>query len=175
MKKSTIHTPVLVLDAAYMPVNIVPARKAISYIVRDRAHSIEDNQDAKINGTHKVPSIVRLNNFSSSKAFSRIKVRFSKKTLMDRDKSKCQYCSTPLIMATATIDHVIPRSKQGKTSWDNCVISCKNCNSHKGSRSVKEAGLSLNKHPKYPHYLSQLNRTLSRGNTRESWKQYFIY
>jgi hypothetical protein len=158
-----------------MPVNIVPARKAISYIVRDRAHAIEDNEDAKINGKYDVPSIVRLNNFSSSKAFAKIKVRFSKKTLMDRDKSQCQYCEEALIMASATIDHVIPKSKGGKTSWDNCVISCRSCNSNKGSYSLKEAGLSLLKQPKYPHYLSQLSRTLSRANTRESWKQYFIY
>jgi 5-methylcytosine-specific restriction endonuclease McrA len=163
-----------------MPVNIVSAKRAVSYLVRNKASLV--TEDTTLIRSEKenwhTPSIIKLSDFIAHSSFSKIKIRFNKKTLLERDKFSCQYCGIALTKAVATIDHVVPKGGiyKGKTSWTNCVIACKPCNSKKGNNTPSEAGMVLKKIPTYPHYLTHLSLAIERNsNGMESWKQYFIY
>lgn len=78
--------------------------------------------------------------------------KFRKCVLFNRDGWKCQYCGVGLDWRSVTIDHVIPRSRGGSTSWKNCVASCKKCNLRKGPRTPHEAGMRLRKDPSDPNF-----------------------
>ena len=179
---NTTSFPVLVLDTTYMPVNIVPAKRAISYLVRDKATIVENGISGKAliseKETWEIPSIIKLSEFIGRSSLSNIKVKFNKRTLLERDKNQCQYCSKKLGRDVATIDHVIPKSHKhsGKTVWTNCVIACKDCNSKKANRTPQEARMPLKKVPISPHYITHLSRVLERHmKDNGTWKQYFIF
>ena len=76
------------------------------------------------------------------------KVPFSKRNIIVRDGEKCMYCGKE--GGRLTIDHIIPKSKGGKTTWENCISSCKECNSKKADRTPSKAGMHLIKRPYQP-------------------------
>ena len=170
-----INTPVLVLDKAYMPLNIVPARRAIKYIINGKAAVVENG--STVIQEWQIPSVIKLSNFIGHAAYGKIKVRFNKRTLLERDNYSCQYCGKPLNKEKATIDHVVPRrgGYKGRTVWSNCVIACQPCNTTKGNRTPQQASMALLREPKYPHYLNHLSRVLKRHSAaNKGWEQYFI-
>jgi len=79
--------------------------------------------------------------------------KFSYQAIRDRDDGRCQYTGRKLSREEGNIDHVVPRSKGGQTSWSNCVLSCKRVNNQKGDRTPPEAGLRLLKKPEPPRVL----------------------
>lgn len=79
--------------------------------------------------------------------------KFSYQAIRERDGGRCQYTGRQLGRDEGNIDHVVPRSKGGRTSWTNCVLSCKRVNNRKGNRTPREAGLSLLKKPDTPRVL----------------------
>jgi hypothetical protein len=99
------------------------------------------------NGKIKHPSVLRLKN-DIRKIF--IRSKFTRKSLIKRDNGTCQYCSKKLIHSQITIDHIVPKSQKGKTSFKNCVVSCYECNSRKGSKTPEQAGMILLKKPEQP-------------------------
>lgn len=80
----------------------------------------------------------------------RLEVSFSRKNLYRRDGYSCQYCGRHRPPEELSIDHVVPRSRGGKTSWENCVLACVGCNTRKANKSLKEAGLRLSRPPRKP-------------------------
>jgi len=94
-------------------------------------------------------------------------VAFSRKNIFERDKYTCQYCGTKppskrmalkwMEEKALTFDHVVPRSQGGKTTWDNIVTCCQNCNAKKSNRTPKEMGWKLKKLPKQPAWNPTLN------------------
>ena len=171
-----INTLVLVLDKTYMPLSIVPAKKAFKYLVAQKAVVVE-NTDIRIQEWH-VPSVIKLGNFIGHSAYGKIKVKFNKRTLLERDKYLCQYCGKSLNKDKATIDHVIPKGGgyKGPTGWSNCVIACQPCNLSKGNRTPQEANMKLLTQPKYPHYVNHLSNVLHRhAKDNQAWVQYFLY
>lgn len=95
-----------------------------------------------------MPSIVRLKKYAPIK---RKEKRYSRSLIFRRDNYSCQYCSKHLKPHDLTIDHVIPRAVGGETTWENCVTCCKPCNSFKGDRTPRQAGLVLLKKPRKPN------------------------
>ena len=77
-------------------------------------------------------------------------VTFCRRNVFKRDHSTCQYCGARPGSEELTIDHVIPRSQGGLTTWENCVLACVACNAHKANRSPEQAGLKLRKSPTRP-------------------------
>ncbi len=77
-------------------------------------------------------------------------MKFNRQNLLERDDFRCQYCGKNLPVKELNMDHVVPRDRGGGTSWENVVTSCIKCNSKKGNRSPKEAGMRLLKEPKRP-------------------------
>lgn len=175
----SLTKPVLVLDNTYLPLNIVNAKKAITYVIKNKAIVIEEGNSYINSGSTKwcTPSIIKLSNFTGHSYYSRINIKLNKKTLLERDENTCQYCSKILNNSEATVDHVVPKGGGfgGKTVWTNCVISCQTCNSKKGNKTPKQAGMKLLKEPKYPHYMTYISRVLKKHlSDQVSWKQYFI-
>jgi len=78
------------------------------------------------------------------------RMSFCRKTIVRRDKRTCQYCEKKLNAEDCTIDHILPRSRGGQSTWKNCVIACTKCNVRKGSRTPREARMVLAKNPQVP-------------------------
>lgn len=122
----------------------IPLKKAIKYVGKENLIIPEDSELVEINGVSE-SIIVPLNmifvipiapKFRNTESVSRF-------MLYRRDEGKCAYCGIKLSEKEATVDHVIPRSKGGKTVWENIALSCGKCNRKKGNRTPKEAGMKL--------------------------------
>lgn len=109
-----------------------------------------------------MPSVIRLTKSRDKKPR---KLRLTKKSLYLRDGGRCQYCDKRLKYKDSTMDHVHPKSKGGRASWQNIVLACVDCNQKKGNMSVKEAGMSLDVKPKRPTDVDFVTGTIP-----EDWK-----
>jgi 5-methylcytosine-specific restriction endonuclease McrA len=113
----------------------------------------------------KAPAVVRL------LQFVKIGIKappLCRSNIFARDHYRCQYCGDELSPKEATLDHVIPRSQGGKTSWENVVCCCSDCNREKGGRTPREARMHLLKKPEKPHWLPVLHIRLN-GKVPTSW------
>lgn len=127
----------LLLNADAQPVRLVPLsaidwQSAVRYIWLDKAKILHEYDDRDIhspNLTMKMPAVIMLNEYWAPKN----RVRFHRKWVFLRDDYTCQYCRTTLTSAECTLDHVVPVSKGGKTTWHNVVTSCRKCNNEKGN------------------------------------------
>lgn len=134
-----MRSDVLVVNSAMVPINRVCWKRALLMIWTNRARVVAEHPDRKVRSpslTVFVPSVVQVSHGYRSKVRP-----LSKKNLFHRDRGKCAYCGTQLTVKTATIDHIVPRSRGGKTRWENVVLSCSKCNESKGDRTPREAGL----------------------------------
>ena len=105
----------------------------------------------------------------------RYEVKFCRTTLYERDNGKCQYCSVRLPKTKATIDHVLPKSRGGKNTWKNTVLSCKKCNERKDDRTPEEANMPLLTTPKKP---SWIHLKLGKAQTikeHDTWGKFLNY
>lgn len=169
-----LHRPVLVLNASYEPINICAARRALVLILKGVA-SAEELAPGLLSSRRvafPLPSVIRLLEYRRIPHQSRA---LSRKNIMMRDKYTCQYCHKVFNSAELTLDHVIPRSRGGETSWENLVASCNPCNNRKGNRTPDEANLKLLRPPRpfSAHTGRQLMRLLAK--TDEQWKKYLFY
>ncbi|MBX3247522.1 MAG: HNH endonuclease [Myxococcales bacterium] len=142
----------LVLDKGYLPQRIVPWQDAISMLWIGKAEIVEE-YDLVVRSPSvamRMPSIVRLRR-GASRAPRRIK--FSRLNVFLRDGFRCQYCGAEAPMHDLTYDHVLPRSRGGRTCWENIVTSCRDCNTRKAARTPREAGMPLSREPKRPTWL----------------------
>ena len=114
-----------------------------------------------------VPEVILL--LSHDKIPSR-NVPFSRRNLYRRDGFRCQYCGTRCPTQELSIDHVIPRSRGGRTSWENCVIACIPCNVKKGHRTLRAATMGLVRKPLRPHWSPCLQ--VSMKSRRASWERF---
>jgi 5-methylcytosine-specific restriction endonuclease McrA len=169
--------PALVLNAdfrplSYLPLSLWPWQDAIKAAFLDRvmvlaeydmvAHSPSVNI--------RIPSVVVLREFvkpARSTAFTRF-------NLFLRDEFTCQYCGAKDHM---TFDHVLPRSKGGRTTWDNVVAACGPCNLRKGSRTLKQLGMSLRREPcrPTPEQLQNVGRKFPPNHLHDSWMDYLYW
>lgn len=144
---------ILLLDSSCQVDSFIELKKAIKHIVKEKVDVIS-TWDETINfgaGKIKLPSILRLKNHTRRSYFNS---NFSRKALVKRDKSTCQYCNKHLSAANVTIDHVKPRAQGGGTSYSNCVVSCQICNNKKADRTPEEANMKLLRKPTHPTYMS---------------------
>ena len=113
-------------------------------------------------GIYRVPEIVLTSHYNK---LPQQRVHFSRRTIYRRDNNQCQYCGRKPGTPELNIDHVIPRSRGGLTTWENCVLSCVVCNKRKADRTPEEAGMTLLRQPKKPRY------TLLKSDYRcKSWE-----
>ncbi len=169
-----MHTPVLVLNATYEPINVTAVRRAIVLVLKGTATTEEENgsfvRSARM--SIRIPSVIRLTEF---RRIPHQKRALSRKNVLLRDRHTCQFCGQVFSAGELTLDHVIPRSRGGHTDWDNLVACCHSCNNLKGDRLPEEAGLRLLRPPRpfTLHTSRQIMRMLGRSDER--WRKYLFY
>ena len=136
----------LILNASFEPLGVVAHRRAIVLVLKERAEIVENN-GALYRSEHltiQAPSVIRLRHYVHVPR--RLYVAPSRKAVFLRDGHVCQYCGRP----AENVDHVMPRSRGGRHTWDNVVAACRRCNARKENRLPAEVGLRLIRRPKPP-------------------------
>lgn len=185
---TVLDTSVLVLNRLYQPVNITTVRRAFTLLYQGTAKAIDSQfqtfdfeswsdlsaelhrGDAiqTVSRSLLVPRVIVLQVFDR---FPRMHVRFSRQNIFLRDQSTCQYCNQRFARTDLNLDHVIPRSRGGRTTWENVVCSCIKCNLEKGSRTPEEAGMVLAKRPTRPRW-SPFEQGRDGVRPRQEWKPF---
>ena len=142
-----MNTPVLVLNANFEPVNVCTTARAMGLLLVGKAEIVQNGRGVirTPTRTYERPSVIRLQYMVRR---PRPRVRLCKREIFRRDGYRCQYCGRP--SARLTLDHVVPRHRQGAYDWKNLVSACSQCNRHKGSRTPHEAGMRLLHFPAEP-------------------------
>ena len=143
---------VLVLNADFSPLNITSLHRGFVLVDKGKAEVIKKGENDIVTslGNYVRPVIIRLLNYIR---FRREGLKVNRRRIFKRDGNTCQYCGSK---KNLTIDHVIPRSKGGKNTWVNMVTCCSRCNTYKGNKTLKEAGLKLLTKPKEPTIFSNI-------------------
>ena len=152
---------VLLLNQGYQPIATVTWQHALCSVFKSKADVVEAYADWSVNSasaTFVVPAVLRLVKFS--RAATRA-VKFCRENVYMRDDYRCQYCGKAKATKYLTFDHVHPRSKGGRTVWDNIVTACTTCNNAKADRSLSESGMKLLSTPRVPD-TSQMQRLMLR-------------
>jgi 5-methylcytosine-specific restriction endonuclease McrA len=109
-----------------------------------------DRKIKTVTGFIKIPTVIVLNYYDK---IPKQTIKFTQKSLWERDNFTCQYTNKKVTRTNGNIDHVIPKSQGGKTSWENCVIAHKEINALKADRTPEQAGLKLLKKPSAPRIM----------------------
>ena len=184
---TVLDLPSLVLNRSWIAVHVTTVRRAMCLLYGDAAVVVDTEslqtfdfggwcdwnrtpRDRWVRTPHfciAAPEVIQLRCYNKIPAYD---APFTRRNLFERDGHTCQYCGTSYGSDRLSIDHVRPRSKGGKTSWDNCVLACVRCNSAKGDQSLREAGLRLMREPKPPRWTPYLN--LKRSEHLDSWTKF---
>lgn|SRR5690606_3843634 len=162
-----MSSKVLVLNQDYSAFNICSVPKAFLLIYLNKAELIAYAQDRllrSISKTYPYPTVIRLYKYVHRPYKS---VVMNRQNIFKRDQGTCQYCGA---REHLTLDHVIPKSKGGKSHWDNLVTACQRCNSIKGDQTPEEAGMYLRQKPFKPNFLMFI-RDYS-GSSHDNWLPY---
>ncbi|GEL68919.1 MULTISPECIES: HNH endonuclease [Myxococcus] len=177
-----INSAVLVLNRYYQPVHVTSVKRAFSLLYLGVAKAIDSQyrlyefadwaalsatQDCitTIERTIRVPRVLVLSAYDH---LPRGRVRFSRLNIYARDNDTCQYCGKNLPRSELNLDHVMPRTQGGKTTWENVVCSCVPCNLRKGGRTPEQAHMKLLKKPVRPRW-TPLFRGATRKVTYREW------
>ncbi len=178
---SVLNTKVLVLNRSYLPVHITVVRRALALLYQDVARAVDEhyqtfdfaswadlaaNEDSigLVDRAIRVPRVILLQGYDR---IPRRYVRFSRFNIYARDRNRCQYCGKPFARSELNLDHVVPRSKGGTSTWENVVCSCHRCNRLKGGRTPAEAGMRLVRHPRRPQWTPFMAETFNLRRYKE--------
>ena len=154
----------LVLNATYEPLCIVPVRRAVVLVLKEKAEVVHAT-DAELHSERRafaVPSVIRLTYFV--KVPFRARAALSRRAVFVRDGHRCQYCGAN----AENIDHIVPRSRGGEHVWENVVAACRRCNSRKENRLPHEVGLRLFREP----FVPRDGLRLALGRLEPEWEAY---
>lgn len=155
---------VLVLNQDYSALSICSVPKAFLLVFLNKAELVAESDThtlRTIDNSYPCPSVIRLHRYVSLPYKG---VMLTRQNIFKRDNHRCQYCGTT---EELTLDHVIPKSRGGKTSWDNLATACKRCNSRKGDDTPEEARMPIRQKPFKPTFLVFL-RDFS-GSIESNW------
>ena len=185
MTASVLDRPTLVLNRNWQPVNVATVARALTMLWNETAHVVDPDdyrlytwadwsrlrpRDGEpflqaVTFRLRVPEVLTLKRFDRPREEA---VTFSRRNLFKRDHQTCQYCGSRPGSPELTIDHVIPRSQGGLTTWENCVLACVACNAQKANRTPDQARMHLRRRPTRPawkpHYAAS-------GIRIESWSR----
>lgn len=141
---------VLVLNATYEPINVCTLRRAAVLLLKQKAEPVEQREGAALHSEHMTlerPDVIRLVNYVRIPREAHRR-KITRRAVLARDSWTCQYCGST--KSGLTVDHVIPRSRGGKSVWENIVAACATCNRRKGNRLPKEIHMHPKNTPKAP-------------------------
>src|SRR5258707_15281016 len=170
-----LQKPVLVLNASYEPINICAARRALVLVLKGIA-SAEELSSSAVHSTRftiRVPSVIRLLEYRRIPHQTRA---LSRKNILLRDRNTCQYCCKVMSSGELTLDHVMPRSRGGLSTWENLVACCHDCNRRKGNQLLHElTEMRLQREPR--SFSLHTSRHIMRmiGSADPSWRRYLYF
>lgn len=185
-----LEAPCLILNKNWAPIQATTVKEAISLVCKGSAKIIDPQTfetmdlfswndisrsrmkfgDAAIRSCHLSlvpPEVIVLTNYDKLGERS---VVFSRRNIFKRDKYTCMFCGVQPGPSELTIDHLVPRSRKGVSSWTNCVLACFTCNKRKANRTPEEAGMKLRRIPKKPSWKTLAQ--ISPRDRKESWEQF---
>ncbi|HXW12972.1 MAG TPA: HNH endonuclease [Terriglobia bacterium] len=169
-----LHAPVLVLNASYEPINVCAARRAIVLVLKGAAIAEEENghclHAARL--AIRLPSVIRLLEYRRIPHQTRA---LSRKNILLRDRNTCQYCAEVLPSSDLTLDHVVPRSRGGTSTWENLVACCHPCNRRKGNQLPSEAGMKPMREPRAFNLHTSRHIMRLMGHSDDKWRKYLFY
>jgi len=169
--------PALVLNADYRPLSYYPLsiwcwQDAIKAVFLDRVNIVSEYDSVVRSPSFemKLPSVVSLKSYIKPARYP----AFTRFNVFLRDRFSCQYCA---VGQDLTFDHLIPRSRGGRTTWDNVVTACAPCNLRKSNKSLEESGMNLARHPVQPTMmeLHSNGRHFPPNYLHESWQDYLYW
>ena len=164
---TVLERPTLVLNRNWQPVRVATVARSLTMLWNEAAHVV-DPEDFRlydwsdwarltprdgepfirtVRFRMRVPEVLTLKHHDKPRHTA---VTFSRRNLFKRDHATCQYCGARPGTGELTIDHVVPRSRNGQTTWENCVLACVPCNARKANRSPDQAGMKLRRAPARP-------------------------
>lgn len=158
---------VLILNQDYSALTICTVPKAFILVFLNKAELVAEANDMQlrtISSSYPMPSVIRLFKYVHLPYKG---VMLTRQNVFKRDGQHCQYCGSN---DDLTLDHVMPKSRGGKTIWDNLTTACKRCNSRKGDFTPEEARMTLRQKPFKPSFVMFL-RDFS-GNIEQDWWPY---
>lgn len=164
-----MNTQVLLLNQSYEPLQICNMRRAVILIFLGKAHSVEryDDEIRSVSYSMQMPAVIRIYNYIN---LPRNSIVLTRKNILKRDSLSCQYCGTK--SSPLTVDHITPKVKGGKDSWENLTTACVSCNNKKGNRTLREANLKLLSKPRVPSRITFIQRFV-RTPIKE-WRPYLF-
>ncbi len=194
---SALDASVLVLNKMFLAVHIISVRRAFCLLCKELAEvvSLEEGQFmtydfetwrevSEFRRTHfrhedddwvitanseiQAPRVIRLLSYDK---VPKQTVKFNRRNIFARDNNQCQYCGKRCPTSELSLDHVIPRSQGGATTWENIVCACVECNVRKGGRTPKQAHMTLIKKPEKPKRSPLLNLKLTQRKY-QSWQSF---
>lgn len=164
-----INLPVLVLNQSYEPLNICRARRAIVLIYQGKAEMLENGLGFIHSARYSfpLPSVIRLAYMIKRPWQER---KLTRLEVFNRDYFTCQYCGKET--RHLTLDHVIPRHRNGQHTWENVVSACVSCNRRKAGKTPKEAGMKLINHPAPPRSKIPFYIPYQYQQAQNEWQKY---
>jgi 5-methylcytosine-specific restriction endonuclease McrA len=161
---------VLVLNATYEPISVVSTRRAVVLLLKEKAELVEAAEAVlrAENLTMRMPLVIRLVYFV--RIPYKVSLPVTRRTVLARDHYTCLYCGRQPARKDLTVDHVVPRSRGGRTVWENVVTACQRCNGRKGDRTPQEAGMAVLSDPARPRYVALA--LVEASEVRQAWDKY---
>ena len=192
-----LDASVLVLNKLFMAIHIVSVRRAFCLLAKELAEvvSLEEGQFttydfptwrevSEFRSKHfrqedddwvrtvateiQVPRVIRLTGYDR---LPKQTVKFNRRNIFARDNNQCQYCGKKFPTSELSLDHVVPRSQNGASTWENIVCACVDCNVRKGGRTPRQASMVLIRKPEKPKRSPVLNLKLSQKKY-QSWQSF---
>jgi len=179
-----INSSVLVLNRSFQPIHVTNVRRAFTLLYLGAAQAIDpqfrtfdfdswsqlstetgDDVIHTVNRAIRVPRVIMLQLYDR---IPKAKVRFSRHNIYTRDSNTCQYCGRQLARSDLNLDHVKPRSQGGRTTWENVVCCCVDCNLAKGARTPEQSRMHLLRAPTRPRWTPTF-RTAGDGVRYREW------
>ena len=182
---------VLVLNRLWQAINVCSVRRAFTLLCAGQAqvvysdgenfltHDFEAWRDFSEDApeeemVHTISFKIRIPRVIVLLLFDRMprkEVKFTRHNIFERDKCTCQYCGKHFEKRDLNLDHVIPRDKGGATTWENIVCSCIPCNTRKGNRLPRQAGMQLIRKPERPKWRPFVHITFD-SQVHDSWRHF---
>lgn len=188
VETKSIQGSVLVLNRSWVAVHVASVRRALSLVYRGLARvvNVDDYQTydfeswkeastaarerciATVNFRIRIPEVILLGWYNH---IPKREVVLNRKNIFERDGNTCQYCGKRARREDLTLDHVLPRSRGGKNTWENLVLACVGCNKRKRNRTTIEAGMKLMRQPVKPRTIPGIGLQIT-ALKRVSWQRF---
>lgn len=169
--RSVTNSAVLVLNASFEPVSICAGRRALTLIVKEAA-VIQEHTGREVYRGIMFPSVIRLKKYTYIPTRMQVTTR---KNILARDHYMCMYCDKRLPAGELTLDHVMPESRGGASSWSNLVACCASCNRRKADKTPEEAGMMLRHRPRPATIHTSRVILRNMGADSDQWRKYLFF